>query len=38
MFRPTHVLCKAIALTPELLKPHLPQKWFGELARPHVGK
>ena len=37
MFRPTHVLCKATALTPELLKSHLPPKWFSGLARPHVG-
>jgi hypothetical protein len=37
MFRPTRVLCKAAALTPELLKSHLPPKWSGGLARPHVG-
>ena len=37
MFRPTRILCKATALTPELLKSHLPPKWFGGLARPHVG-
>jgi hypothetical protein len=38
MFRPTRILCKATALSPELLKSHLPQKWFSELARrPRVG-
>ena len=37
MFRPTHVLCKATALSHELLRSYLPQKWFGGLAGPHVG-
>lgn len=38
MFKPTLRLWQAGALTTDLLKSHLPQRWFGKNVKPHIGR